>query len=113
MQTPIVDLLAKSTLDYVVIFLIFWFINAGILFQLMRLVYYGRLSHYVIVCTENVDTVNELCEVVMEKADKGRFFLIPVKWFAGGISEHSSGFWFSFFESFVISSILFYVFFLF
>jgi hypothetical protein len=115
MQTPLAGLLVKSSLDYIIIFLVFWLINSGILFQLMRLVYYGRWSHYIIVCTENVDTVNELRNVVQRKAaeDKRRFFLVPVQWFAEGVSEHSIGFWFSLIVSFVYSSILFYVFFLF
>lgn len=111
----------RPTFDYIIIFIIFWILNSGIIFSVMRLIYYGRFAHEIIVFPqseddaknmENIKVIKTLRDKVAINTAKGTFFKIPQKWFSSGIAKLTGGLWFSFGLGFIISKILFFVFFI-
>ena len=110
----------RPTFDYVVIYIIFWFLNSGIVFSTMRLVYYGKYGHAIIVFPETkddekwvpfIDGIKTLRDRVAENATKGKFKTI-LRWFSTGISEFGAGVLVSLILGFIISLALFWVFFI-
>lgn len=133
-------ILFKPTFDYIVIFLIFWVLNSGIIFTAMRLIFYGAYAHAIIVFPEDKDrekleaelakinkkrkelkenelimndlNIKHLRDLISTALKEEKFLgIIPYNWFSSGISERKSGgLVFSFALGFLVSKILFFVF---
>lgn len=106
------EFFSKATIDYFVIFLIFWVLNTGLFFALNRLIYYGKYAHTIMTHEKKAKNLKEFVNEIAKTTDKGKIFgLYPRSWFKHGLSITSKGFWFSISVEFLISILLFYVFF--
>ena len=103
---------SKSTFDYIVLFLIFWLLNSGIIFSVMRLAYYGHLSSKIIDSERKKKSLKELWDAIAEDVmDKKILGVLPIKWFKSGIGRLSGGICISLAVGFLLSILLFFVFF--
>lgn len=99
-----------TTWRYTVVFLILWVVNAGIIFSILRLVFYGKFASEIIHYQGTVFSLIELWTKVGDKVKEARFFGLPIRWFSEGISGLSRGLWFSFLVSFLVTAILIWTF---
>lgn len=99
-----------SCFSYIMIFLIFWIVNSGIIFTLMRLVFYGHIADKIINYDKDVKTLEKLWNDI-GKNGKEEEQIIPLKWFRSGIARLSRGLIFSFIVGFAVTFLLFLVFF--
>ncbi len=106
----------RPTFDYAVIFVIFWVLISGIMYSVMRLIYYGNFANETIHFSEKKGRsleMKELWDEVAANVHKIRgFSIVPMSWFSRGISKDKGGIWFSFGIGFIMSVILFVVFFI-
>jgi hypothetical protein len=101
---------------YLVIFLIFWILNSGLVFVIGRLAYYGNLANELIIYqqeNQNALNISELWKEISKRVQRCRYPLIHISigWWASGAARPSRGLYISLFIGFAIAGILFLVFF--
>jgi len=101
----------KTVFDYSVIFLIFWVLNTGVFFTVVRLVYYGKYANTIIRYEKPINSLKELHEEVCNRVRNEKFLGVSLGSFSSGVSELSKGFWYSFVIGFILSIVVFSVFF--
>lgn len=55
-----IDICSEATLDYSIIFLVVWFLNSGIFFSTLRLIFYGKYVNHVIYLGFSGQTIDRL-----------------------------------------------------
>jgi hypothetical protein len=101
----------KSTIDYGFIFCIFWLLDTGIVFTVMRLMFYGSFAHEIVDYDKPVESLHDLRDILDKEMTTKRNWIPNIFWFKGGMGLRRRGFWFSLFIGFVLTSLLFYIFF--
>jgi hypothetical protein len=91
---------------YLVVWLILSLIIAGIFFNGMRLVYYGKLTNEVIKYEAPFNSIKLLIEGTSKNVQNKRFALLKCDWFGSGASAESEGFWLSFPIGFLVAFII-------
>lgn len=66
----------KSTFDYMIIFLILWLLISGILFALMRLVYYGHFVYHTINIISGKESLKGLYVDISEEVEKKKILFV-------------------------------------
>ncbi len=99
---------------YLVIFLIFWLLNSGIVFVIGRLSYYGNFADEVIMSESTSTSLKTMWEEIAKEVKERKLPVIhfPVEWWQSGIARPSKGFAVSFIIGFVTAIMLFLAFFL-
>lgn len=101
----------KSTFDYMIIFSILLLLISGIVFALMRLVYYGHFVYRTINIVSRKESLKGLYLDISEEVEKKKILFVRVAWFKSGIATLSIGTVSSFVVGLFITLILFWAFF--
>lgn len=113
----VINLACKSTWDYMFIFLILWFLNAGIIFALARLMFYGLFAYQTINISNKQECLKKslkglYVEISKEVEKRKVFGFVRVAWFKSGVARLSKGLTCSFVLGFITAAILFWTFFI-
>lgn len=87
----------QPAFNYFVIFVIFWILNSGIIFTVLRLIYYGKYTRALMDFKEQVGSLADLREKIRDIVRSEEVFGIRMKWVESGIAVSSIGLTLSFF----------------